>query len=51
MEDTALEPNGAVTVATYISCAAGLAVSSTLAQAWVALAYCGKIIADEWNRI
>jgi hypothetical protein len=49
--DQPAQTNGAGNLATYTGCATGLAIASTLPQAWAALAICFKIVADEWNRM
>jgi hypothetical protein len=50
MNDVA-SPDGAVKALTYISCAAGLAACATIVGALLALVGCGKIIADELEKL
>lgn len=42
--------DGAVNLANYSGCAGGLAIATTFPQAWAAIAFCCKIVADEWDR-
>ncbi len=44
------EVDGAGNLVSYTSCATGLAISVTFAQAWAAILVCAKVIADEWKR-
>jgi hypothetical protein len=49
--DEPAQPAGAINLASYVGCAGGLAIANTPPQAWAALTYCLKMLADEWNRM
>ena len=44
-------PDGLGNIVKYGTCAGGLAIASTFAQAFAALAFCAKMVADEWHSL